>query len=97
MSEPARQAEAIHAWLRIYLVNWQEGYRPAELELGWIARAMRIARSGGSLGRIHDCVMAAITLRRPVDPPEPYGLDEFRRDFAAFRETYFSGRNAARV
>jgi hypothetical protein len=97
MLESARQAEAIHAWLRIYLVNWQEGYRPSELELGWIACAMRIAREGGSLGRIHDCVMAAITHRGPADPTEPYGLEAFRRDFTAFRDTYFSGGNAARI
>jgi len=27
----------------------------------------------------------------------PYGLEEFRRDFTAFRDAYFSGRNAARI
>jgi hypothetical protein len=97
MSEPPRQAEAIHAWLRIYLLNWQEGHRPSELELGWIARAMRIAHDGGSLGRIHDCVMAAITHRRSAEPPEAYQLEQFRRDFTAFCETYFSGQAAARI
>lgn len=97
MSESPRQAEAIHAWLRIYLLNWQEGYRPSELELGWIARAMRIAHDGGSLGRIHDCVMAAITHRRPAEPPQPYGLEQFHHDFAAFRDAYFSGPAAARI
>ncbi|MGK9234919.1 hypothetical protein KXS07_24440 [Inquilinus limosus] len=97
MSESPRQAEAIHAWLRIYLINWQEGYRPSELEVGWIARAMRIARDRGSLGRIHDCVMAAITRRTPAEPPEPYGLEQFRRDFAAFCEAYIGNRAAARL
>ncbi len=97
MSESPRQAEAIHAWLRIYLLNWQEGYRPSALEEGWIARAMRIAHDGGSLGRIHDCVLAAITHRTPAEPPQPYGLEQFRRDFAAFRAAYFSGPAAARI
>ena len=50
MSESPRQAEAIHAWLRIYLLNWQEGHQPSPLEMEWIARAMRIAHEGGSLG-----------------------------------------------
>lgn len=97
MSETPGQAEAIHAWLRIYLLNWQEGYQPSALELGWIARAMRIARDGGSLGRIQDCVLAAITRRALAEPPEPYGLEQFRRDFAAFRDTHFSGPAAARI
>lgn len=97
MSESLRQAEAIHAWLRIYLLNWQEGYQPSPLEMEWIARAMRIAHEGGSLGRIHDCVLAAITRRTLAEPPEPYGLEQFRRDFAAFRDAYFSGPAAARI
>ncbi|WP_342240935.1 hypothetical protein [Inquilinus sp. OTU3971] len=97
MTESPRQAEAIHAWLRIYLLNWQEGHRPSVLEVGWIARAMRIARDGGSLDRIHDCILAAITRRASAEPPEPYGLEQFRRDFAAFREAHFSGPAAARI
>ncbi|TSD85601.1 hypothetical protein FFK22_026500 [Mycobacterium sp. KBS0706] len=97
MSETPRQAEAIHAWLRIYLLNWQEGHRPSALEVGWIALAMSIARDGGSLDRVQDCVLAAITRRTPPDPPEPYGLEQFRRDFAAFRDAHFSGPAAARI
>lgn len=97
MSEPPGHAEAIHAWLRIYLINWQEGHRPSSEEVGWIACAMRIARSGGSLDRIHDCILAAITRRSPAEPAEPYELDQFRRDFAAFREAHFSGPAAARI
>ena len=94
MADGMSQVRAIHAWLRIYLVNWQEGYPPSENETEWIHSAMRIVRESGSLSLAQDCVMGAI-MRKP--PPRrhgtAYGLDSFRRDFALFKERYFNRPN----